>query len=91
MTYLSFIFLMLIFSGSLYILEKRPINLRFLEIMDKKRYPLVMLISIVLIAILAVMGIVLPILKFISGAGTIFIASYLVFRYRQAIDRRMKG
>lgn len=91
MTYVSFIYLIVIFGGSLFLLEKRPINLRFLEIMDKKRYPLVLLNSICLIAILALIGVFVPYLKFISGAGTIFIASYLVVRYRQAIDRRMKG
>lgn len=91
MTYGSFILLVVIFGGSLYWLEKRPFHIRALKMLDQKRYPFVMLISIFLIAVLAIIGIVLPMVKFISGAGTIFIASYLVFRYRQAIDRRMKG
>lgn len=91
MTYFSFILLIGFFCGSLYLLEKRPIKLKFLEIMDKKRYPLVILIGIGLIFILALIGAVAPFLKLFSSAGTIFIASYLVFRYRQGIDRRMKG
>lgn len=91
MTYTSFFFLIALFGGSLYVLEKRPIRLRFLEVMDTKRYPLVMLISMTLIFVLMVIGALVPLLRIVSEAGTIFLASYLVFRYRQGIDRRMKG
>lgn len=90
MTSASFVFLLIIFSGSLYLIEKRPLKLILIDKLDQKKFPFVMTVSVFIIGGLGLTGAMLPVLRLFCGAGTIFCASYLVVRYRQGIDRRMK-
>ncbi|WP_314209405.1 hypothetical protein [Vagococcus salmoninarum] len=90
MTSASFVFLLIIFSSSLYLIEKRPLKLVLIDKLDQKKFPFVMIVSVFIIGGLGLTGAMLSVLRLFCGAGTIFCASYLVVRYRQGIDRRMK-
>ena len=82
-----FILLIGYFAICQYLIEKRPFQPKILSWLDQINYIQLMLVSVVVMFISVVVGIWIRPLLIVGIMLIMFLASYLVFRYKKILDR----
>jgi len=82
-----FILLVVYFIACQYLIEKRPVQSKILASLDRLNYVQLMLLSIVVMFASVTLGFWIRPLLIVGIMIIMFLACYLVFRYKKILDR----